>query len=337
MKLKTKKGNNNWCQLGLGRGNHRTIMKLSKIKKFTNILYVSGGLNATHSLFVMKDLEIYCCGNNTMNQLGIANNGNVVQEQPKQMALKKTPFKKDRIFDIKCGLMHTIFLTQSGKIYGIGGNEDGQIGLGKKNTDQEIDEITLIKGIQGKICKIECGMNASFALNENGCLYSWGKNTDSVLGLKKKMDRRKIAYKPTEVEYFTKNEIKIVDIKCGAKHVIVMDDKNVCYCWGANKLGQCGIGKIKPEFVDIPKRIKLGKDIKIRDWRVGSYHQFIQSTEFKWYAFGSNAFRQCIIRGDEYDERVPAPTLIDETFLPKKCNAEKMEIVCGRETTLVLF
>ena len=122
-------------------------MKFSKIKKFKNILYVSKGLNSTHTLFVMKDYEIYCCGNNTMNQLGIPNNGNVVQEQPKQMVLKKTPFLKDRIFDIKCGLMHTLFLTQSGKVYGIGGNEDGQIGLGKKNTDQEIDKITLIKGM----------------------------------------------------------------------------------------------------------------------------------------------------------------------------------------------
>ena len=49
------------------------------------------------------------------------------------------------------------------------------------------------------------------------------------------------------------------------------------------------------------------------------------------------AFRQCIIRGDEFDEKVPAPTLIDKTFLPKNCNTANMDIVCGRETTLVLF
>ena len=64
-------GNNNWCQLGLGKGNHRTIMKFSKIKKCKNVLFVSKGLNATHALFAMKNGNIYGCGNNTMNQLGL--------------------------------------------------------------------------------------------------------------------------------------------------------------------------------------------------------------------------------------------------------------------------
>ena len=34
-----------------------------------------------------------------------------------------------------------------------------------------------------------------------------------------------------------------------------MDDKQVVYCWGANKLGQCGIGKVKPEYIDLPKKL----------------------------------------------------------------------------------
>eukprot|EP01083_Nonionella_stella_P011232 31916_1 len=330
-------GNNNWCQLGLGQGNHRTILKLSKIKKFKNILFVSKGLNATHTLFVMKDGAVYGCGNNTMNQLGIPNNGNVVQEKPKQMPLKKTPFLKDKILDIKCGLMHTLFLTTSGSVYGIGGNEDGQIGLGKKNVNQEIDKITLIKGINGAVKAIECGMNASFAVTEEGVVFCWGKNSDSMLGLKKKMEKRHIAYKPTEIGYFTKNKIKIEDINCGAKHVLVMDDANNVYAWGSNQLGQCGIGKVKPEFLDVPRRIKLDKGIKIVAWRMGSFHTFVRSNTNQWYAFGSNAFRQCIIRGDEYDEKVPVPTLIDQSFLPKKCKDGQIEIVCGRETTLVLF
>eukprot|EP01084_Bolivina_argentea_P240352 403820_1 len=184
-------GNNNWCQLGLGQGNHRTIMKFSKIKKFKNILFISKGLNSTHTLFVMKNYNIFGCGNNTMNQLGIPNNGQVVQEKPKQLILKKTPFMKDKIKDIKTGLMHTLFLTQNGKLYGIGGNEDAQIGLGKKHMDQEIGKITLIP-IKGFVVGIECGMNSSFAFDENGILYCWGKNNDCVLGLKKKMDKKRL-------------------------------------------------------------------------------------------------------------------------------------------------
>ena len=202
---------------------------------------------------------------------------------------------------------------------------------------QEIDTLTLIEGINGKIEAIECGMMASFALNDEGIVYSWGTNTVSILGLKKKMNKKHVIYDPTQIDYFVKNEIKINDLCCGAKHMIVMDINNNCYCWGSNKLGQCGIGKLNPEYVDIPRKIKVNKDLKVREWRVGSYHTFIKSINNEWYAFGSNAFRQCIIRGDEFDERVITPTLIDDTFLPKKCHVNKMDIVCGRETTLILF
>ena len=138
--------------IGLGRGNHRTIMKLSKLNKLKNVLFLSKGLNSQHTFFVTKDYQIYCCGNNIMNQLGIPNDMNnmIKQEKLKAIKLKKTPFIKDRVKDICCGLMHSLFLTQSGKIYGIGGNEDGQIGLGKKCMEQQIEKFTLIK-----VCAIE--------------------------------------------------------------------------------------------------------------------------------------------------------------------------------------
>ena len=232
--------------------------------------------------------------------------------------------------------MHTLFLTQNGKVYGIGGNEDGQLGLGKKNMNQEIDEITLIK-MNGFIKAIECGMNSSFAVNSEGVVFCWGKNNDAILGLKKKMSKSQIAYKPSEIGYFVKNGIKIEDINCGAKHIIAVDSHQYILSWGSNQLGQCGIGKVKPDFVEIPKRIKLAKNVKISEWRMGAYHTFVKSNQNQWFAFGSNAFRQCLIKGDEFDEKVPCPTLIDQTVLPKKCNIDAMDIVCGRETTLILF
>ena len=239
--------------------------------------------------------------------------------------------------DIKCGLMHSIFLTLSGKIYGIGHNEDGQIGLGPKCQELEIDTISRIKVIEDRVIAIECGMNSTFAVTEGGRVYSWGSNNDSVLGLKKKMDKRHSVKKPTEIAYFGPKDIRIEDINAGGKHVVVRDAHHTVYVWGANKMGQCGIGKAKPVFVETPRKIKLKDTVKIVGWRVGAFHSFVVSDKKEWYAFGSNAFRQCIIRGDEFDEKVITPTLIDRKCLPKNCNVDNMEIVCGRETTLILF
>ena len=53
-------------------------------------------------------------------------------------------------------------------------------------------------------------MNASFALTNIDCFYSWGKNNDAVLGLKKKMDRRNIVYKPTEITFLLQITLELL-------------------------------------------------------------------------------------------------------------------------------
>ena len=151
------------------------------------------------------------------------------------------------------------------------------------------------------------------------------------------MDQTKVVKKPTEIPYFTEKGIVAEYIITGAKHVLVRDREHRVFAWGANKLGQCGIGDHKPDFVRIPRRIKLDDGVNVVDWRMGSFHCFVQSDKRRWYAFGSNAFRQCILKGEDLMERVVTPTLIDKTRLPKECNTDNFELACGRETTILLF
>ena len=88
-------------------------------------------------------------------------------------------FNGINIVQISCGSGHTLVLTSDGMVYGWGNNRFGQIGcgkeLGEKITITRLTSLPIIKSIYCSFCK-------SFALTDNGMVYSWGDNTWSQLG-----------------------------------------------------------------------------------------------------------------------------------------------------------
>ncbi|GJN04672.1 hypothetical protein PR202_ga22237 [Eleusine coracana subsp. coracana] len=88
------------------------------------------------------------------------------------------PFFLDRAGDppvsLACGGAHTLFLTQSGRVFATGLNDFGQLGIGSSVTH------TL-----EKIVEIAAGNHHSCAVTEDGKLFIWGRNSSGQLGLGK--------------------------------------------------------------------------------------------------------------------------------------------------------
>ena len=68
------------------------------------------------------------------------------------------------ISDIECGVNHTLFLSQNGKVYSCGWSADGQTGLGHYN-NQHSPEIVLGDITCEKIIKVTCSADNVLALN----------------------------------------------------------------------------------------------------------------------------------------------------------------------------
>ena len=87
---------------------------------------------------------------------------------------------KDKVTkQISCGSNHTLVLTSDGLVYGWGRNSVGQIGCGKLLGEK----ILITRFISLPIIKsIHCSFCASFALTDNGMVYSWGSNKWCDLG-----------------------------------------------------------------------------------------------------------------------------------------------------------
>ncbi len=99
------------------------------------------------------------------------------------------------------------------------------------------------------IQQIRCGYEYCLFLDENGAVWSSGENIFGQLVIGK-CDLKE--YKLCKIEYFERNNIKILAIKCGSHHSLCIDSNHIVYAWGQNDKGQCGRGRTY-QNISIPK------------------------------------------------------------------------------------
>ena len=95
-----------------------------------------------------------------------------------------------------------------------------------------------------KISKISTGDGFSLFLTKEGKVYSLGKNNKYQLGYEisnkesEIINGIKCLKKPNEIEYFSKNNIFIVNIFSGSDFSFAKDEKGIFYSWGNNEHNQ---------------------------------------------------------------------------------------------------
>lgn len=79
------------------------------------------------------------------------------------------------------GIHHTLVLTNDGECFAIGRKEYGRLGLG--DVAEDVEELQLVPSLKKKVVvEIACGEISSFAITQDGNVYSWGMGTSLQLG-----------------------------------------------------------------------------------------------------------------------------------------------------------
>jgi len=78
-----------------------------------------------------------------------------------------------------------------------------------------------------------CGSNSSYAVTQEGQVYSWGYNGYGELALGSSGNNYSLPQQ-------TKLQAVITSIAAGVNHVLAVDDHGNMYSWGANNKGQLG-------------------------------------------------------------------------------------------------
>ena len=132
-------GKNTYGHLGLNNTTDQTIPQL--VSDISNITINKVAQGRNHSLFLDSDGKIYSCGRNASGELGLGDTDNKTTPQ------HITFLNNIRITDIAAGYSTSLALTNNGKVYAWGYNENGELGLGDSGTYVNRTHPELIEGL----------------------------------------------------------------------------------------------------------------------------------------------------------------------------------------------
>lgn len=194
------------------------------------------------------------------------------------------------VLDIQCGNENALFLMKDGTVYACGANDHSRLGV--REQQGSANQPILIPTLSN-IVQIDCGFGQSLALDADGHVWGWGKNSEGQVG---------VGHRQTVEEPVDLGLENIVQIGCGGRYSMAMDANGVVYAWGENDYGQAMAGKdaVNPT----PTPIDLG-GITVAQIATGGDTAYVLDDEGHVWAWGRNDFYQC---GDNAPgERVNAP------------------------------
>ena len=118
---------------------------------------------------------------------------------------------------------------------------------------------------------------------------------------------------PIPNTYFMQNNIKIIDIVCGSYHTLCLDENGICWSFGGNWYGQCGVGKPNSMILS-PEPIDLSTMYKIIKMKTGGEHSYICSEDGKHFLFGWNGYNQCGLSQGCDKFKIMSPFMINDKF-----------------------
>ena len=139
-----------------------------------------------------------------------------------------------------------------------------------------------------KIDSISTGKNFSILLSSNGICYGLGSNNFGELGLENAEGTGVNSFRevPEEIENLSKFKERIIQVRCGFKHVVCVSKNGRVYTWGNNTYGQLGhinTGNNSPDFINIEDK---GERVKIVQISAGFRASFFLSNKGVIYYTG---------------------------------------------------
>ncbi|KAK9110247.1 hypothetical protein Sjap_018307 [Stephania japonica] len=188
---------------------------------------------------------------------------------------------------ISCGGAHTLFLTETGRVYATGLNDFGQLGVSDLKSYSLVP--VEVSGFPKEISEISAGYRHSSAISVDGELYMWGNNSSGQLGLGKKAAKAI----PIPSRVFCLDDIKIKMVSLGSEHSIAVTDEGDVLSWGAGGFGRLGhdpqsrfLGFLRNTSEYTPRLVKKLEGIKVKAVSAGLLHSACVSEMGSIFIFG---------------------------------------------------
>ena len=247
-------------------------------------VYDMKGKNATtanvkivggYNYFVSMDVsgKVYGWGQNNNGQLAQGNTTNY--STPVYMGI-------DNATDIATGAYYTLVLKEDGTVWSAGYNGNGELGNG--TTENKTNFVQVIKNdgeALDNIKAIAAGYNTSYAITNDGEVYTWGYNGKGQMGFGDTSSR-------TSATKTTLAGIK--QISAGEHYTIALAEDGTVYVSGRNTEGQLGIGNDSTIYTwSKMKNINGTAQMEnVKQVATGIYHTVVLTNDGNMYATGYN-------------------------------------------------
>lgn len=188
------------------------------------------GTGSYHSFAVDKSGTVWAWGLNSWGQLGFKSAPNVtdaVHYTAEDVPALHPDTIGSRIVQIAGGEHHTLFRTEDGRVFAVGRNDGGQLGvtLDHPNILADPDSKGLATfdpvqvPIQGFVADIQVGQRNNLALTDTGILFSWGQGN---LGIHRDMEE---TFSPTLIAGRPTSVWQCLGASCGGQHSFIIVKK----------------------------------------------------------------------------------------------------------------
>jgi alpha-tubulin suppressor-like RCC1 family protein len=205
---------------------------------------------------------------------------------------------------VATGLSFTVILTTDGQVYTCGSNTHGQLGHGDTIDRATPKIVELFEGL-APVVQVAAGASYTFAVTDDGTVYSFGSCTNFCLGHGDQHDE----LRPRAIQSFKRRNIHVVRVSAGDEHAVALDALGYVYTWGRGYCGALGHGdendKTSPELISSLKS-QVAVQVCARKRKT-----FVLTDEgsvfaFGWMGFGSLGFPD---RGSS--DKVMRPRVLD--------------------------
>ena len=271
----------------------------------TKVVGVSCG--RAHTVLLTDKEGVLLLGNNAFGQCGRrVVEGEIFRGSRKVHNIPHGYFGSP-VVDVKCGMDHTLFLTEDRKVYSCGWGADGQTGLG---TTEKVYKPTRVEGdLKGKkVVKVSTFADTCLALDDQGRVFGWGGSEYSQLACV--TDSTQVPV-PKQLPFDRQGEI--VDVSCGGSSCLLLNNKGVVYVWGFGILGK---GPSLEQSL-WPRRIpptlfglgEMDPGVKVTSVHSGLNHHMAVTNRGELFAWGRNK-GGCLGTHSNQDQYFPWKVLI---------------------------
>ncbi|KAK2828412.1 hypothetical protein Q5P01_019446 [Channa striata] len=283
----------------------------------TRVVQVACG--RAHSLVLTDQEGVFSLGNNAYGQCG----RRIVEDEVYSGShiVHKIEGFSSKVVQVACGQDHSLFLTETGKVFACGWGADGQTGLGHHNICSSPVELGGdLAGVE--VQQISTYGDCSLAVSTDGQLYGWGNS--EYLQLASVTEATQIN-SPRRLPL--KGCGKVVQAACGGTQVAVLNENGEVFVWGYGILGK---GPNLSE-TSVPEKIppalfgrsEFNPSVAVTRIRCGLNHFAAVTDRGELFVWGKNV-RGCLGIGKRDDQYFPWRVTVPGQVVDVGCGVDHM-------------